>query len=320
MTTELTNTGSYATATQHLSRRNAYVGLVKNLAMIVIVCACAYVGYEIIINNKSFDQIIPSLTSHVQVITDFFSDDPSGDGGSPVAEAEITDDQQDVIEGEDDLVDPDAEPIDMAQNIGVIAYTPNNPYLGLPNRLVGDIAPLSRKWSPQEEAVWHRGITHTFPYQHYKTVLDVVRARLAGSDVVLWDALDDDKLWVRMWAVCGLADFGIELDGSSVTKAIGSVRAELVSNFFKRFIGKNTAGQRYVMRYALPVVTPRTRLVIYQALLGERDELNDLYLVAASLDPNRKVSRWAKNTMRRLYIPQSELDNYRQQIVSSTFQ
>ena len=287
--------------------------------MIVIVCACAYVGYEIIINNKSFDEIISSLPNHAQVITGFFSDTPADDGGdsSSVAESEpeIIDDQPDVST---DIADDLDEGI--TQDIGTIAYTHDNPYLGLPNRLVGEIAPLSRKWSPQEEAVWHRGITHSFPYQHYKTVRDVVRARLAGSDVVLWGALDDDKLWVRMWAVCGLADFGIELEGSSVIKAIGSAHADLTRNFFKRFISKSTAGQRYVMRYALPVVTPQTRRVIYQALLSERDDLSDLYLVAASLDPDRTMSRWAKNTLRRLYISQTEIDNYRQQIVSSTFQ
>ena len=321
MTTELTDTGSYATVTQSTARRgNPYVGLIKNLAMIVVVCACAYVGYEIIINNKSFDEIISSLPKHAQVITGFFSDTPAGDSDDspPLAEAEpeITDDQGDVA---DDIAE-DLIAEDHSQDLGIITFSAGNPYLGLPNRLIGDIAPLARKWSPQEEAVWHRGITHSFPYQHYKTVRDVVRTRLAGSDVVLWDALDDDKLWVRMWAVCGLADFGIEIDGPSVTKAIGSARSDLIRNFFKRFIGKSTAGQRYVMRYALPVVAPSTRLVIYRALLSQRDDLNDLYLVAASLDPNRRLSRWAKNTLRRLYISQTEIDNYQRQITSSTFQ
>lgn len=318
MTTELT--GSYATATQNLASRSNYVGLIKNLAILVVVCACAYIGYEIIINNKSFDQIISSLPNHVQVITNFFSDAPSGDGEESVAdpESEITDDQEDIIEDSAEIVDALDE--DIIQTVGTIAYSADNPYLGLPNRLSGDIAPLARKWSPQEEAVWHRGITHSFPYQHYKTVQDVVKSRLAGSDVVLWDALNDDKLWVRMWAVCGLAEFGIEIDGASVNKAIGTARPELVRNFFKRFIGKNTAGQRYVMRYALPVVGPQTRLVIYRALLNQRDDLSDLYLVAASLDPDRRLSRWANRTLQRLYIPRTEIDNYRQQITSSTFQ
>lgn len=320
MTTELTDTGSYATVTQSTARRsNVYVGFIKNLAMIVVVCACAYVGYEIIINNKSFGEIISSLPNHAQVITGFFSDTPVGDGDSSTvteSEPEIIDDQPDMPA---DIADDLDEGITQ-QDLGAIVYSADNPYLGLPNRLVGEIAPLARKWSPQEEAVWHRGITHSFPYQHYKTVRDVVRARLAGSDVVLWGALDDDKLWVRMWAVCGLADFGIELEGSSVIKAIGSAHTDLTRNFFKRFISKSTAGQRYVMRYALPIVAPQTRLVIYQALLSQRDDLSDLYLVAASLDPDRMMSRWAKNALRRLYISQNEIDNYRRQITSSTFQ
>lgn len=319
----------------------------KVVGSIAIVALLGYVAYETTTNDKNTDEILPSFGGYYQDILDFFSDDEEAItdvplDGNPSDTATSTSQgiahhapAHDAAPGpllgiattipppetESDAVtglDGDIHSIEgMLDNLP--ALTPENPYIGLPNRFIGDVPLLGRTWSPQEESVWHEGISHEFTWQHLKTVKDVISERLTGSDAILWEALEDDKFWTRMWAVIGLADFGIEINNNTVLKALRDERPSLITNFFKRFRNKSTPGQRYIMRYAVRNVNPNTRRVIFEALLNANDDLSAIYLVAATLDQDTKVKNWANRNIGRLLLSPEQIDIYKEKITSSSF-
>lgn len=180
------------------------------------------------------------------------------------------------------------------------SYVPGNPYWALPNKLTGPKTALARPWSAEEEDVWRAQIGHQFSYQRWQAVMDIRKRQLSGSDVLLWEALQDKKFWTRMYAAVGLAEFNIELSIESLDSAIGQERSELIANFFERFVQKPNQGQAFIMRQAVRLLDERGRLVALRGIDRVRDPLSDLYLVAATLDPGEKVQRWVE---RRLMQP-----------------
>ena len=125
----------------------------------------------------------------------------------------------------EDVPDPFAPPppsVEIAQPTQIIEPMPAamSIYSYIPASLP-EIEPMSRIWSAQEEQVWRRGITNSYAWQRYKTVLEVKSSRLVQSRVILWDALEDNTFWTRMRAVMALAEFGVPVKKLNVQKAIG---------------------------------------------------------------------------------------------------
>ncbi|MCB9229975.1 MAG: hypothetical protein H6618_10240, partial [Deltaproteobacteria bacterium] len=110
--------------------------------------------------------------------------------------------------------------------------------------------PVAPVWSASQEQLWRQGIAHKFPWQRYKTVMEVRAERPEQSQVILYDALNDPQFWTRMRAVIALAESGIPVPSKTVKQAIGSEEKSLVARFFKRFSLKNSAGERYILRMA----------------------------------------------------------------------
>ena len=173
--------------------------------------------------------------------------------------------------------------------------------------------PPDSSWSAQQKQTWRRGITHIFPWQRYKTIMEVRSRRLAQSQVILYDALNDNRFWIRMRAVMALADFGVSVSPGTVRKAIGVEEKSLVSRFFRRFYRKNTPGERYVMRMSLPLIKPSGRVTILRSLFafGVRAENHGLYLAAALEDPDDKIRSFASLVANR--ESGSWLENQRRQ-------
>jgi hypothetical protein len=117
-------------------------------------------------------------------------------------------------------------------------------------------------------------------------------ARLKGSQLLLNDALAQPKFWTRMEALIALAESGEAVDIDSVELGIGTTRRPLIQNYFRRFRKQITPGELYVMRQAIRIVDAGTRRVILENLVERRDSINELYLVAATYDPNAKVNGW----------------------------
>lgn len=183
-------------------------------------------------------------------------------------------------------VKPESGPIDLA-----------NPYWSLPNPLENVPTAEQGVLTPGQEERWRQGLAHPFIWQRYKTVTELRAARLKGSQYLLTDALAQPKFWTRMEALLALAEMGEAVDIDSVEAGIGSTRRPLVQNYFRRFRQQATAGELYIMRQAVRIVGAGTRKIILENLLKHRDVTNELYLVAATYDPNPKVSDWIKEAL-----------------------
>lgn len=342
-------TGSAATASSAYDTAHHDAGnpiITKVLVPLVIVVAVSiggYVAYEIFVNNKSPDQIVPLLYSKGQeVIALFLGTDggtvaPPPAGGQEVVAVppsipvpEVAAPPVEVAEPAPLEVQVDPPIIDepppaygneqsgeQAQSLSKL--TTESSYLELPNTLASKKLQFARAWSMQEEEVWRSGLTHQFAWQQYKAVQDVITMKLAGSDAILWEALNNPRLWTRMKALTGLVKFGANVDSDTVLRALGEERPSLIANYFKRFTIRNDAAQRFIMRYALRMVGPRARLHIIRALVVGADELSDLYLVAATRDLDRRVSRWAEAKLKSKNLPPDVLEKYRNQVGTSSF-
>jgi hypothetical protein len=188
------------------------------------------------------------------------------------------------------------------------AQVTGNPYWTLPNQIVGIKPRLGRMWNALEEEAWRAGLLHRYPYQRYKTVQDVRKRRLRGSDAVLWDAMQDKKFWTRMFAAVGLAEMNIEVSIQTLEGAMAGGRSELVADFFERFTRRPNAGQVFVMRQVVRVLDEKGRFMVLRGINRANDGLRDLYLVAATQDPSRKIQRWAERELDRRRMPQARRD------------
>jgi hypothetical protein len=177
-----------------------------------------------------------------------------------------------------------------------VATTPQvdlgNPYWSLPNPLDATMGVEGAVLTPAQEERWRQGLAHPFVWQRYKTVMDMRAARMKGSQLLLNDALAQPKFWTRMEALIALAEAGEAVDIDSVEMGIGSTRRPLIQNYFRRFRKEVSPGELYIMRQAIRIVDAGTRRVILENLVNRRDSINELYLVAATYDPNAKVNGW----------------------------
>ena len=334
-------TGSVATMssaydTSHHESSNPIVR--KVLIPLVIVVALSiggYVAYEIVVNNKKPEEIVPLLFSRGQELiallwnmVDKEAVTPPAGGqevvvappepeAPPPPEPEAPPPPEPVAVLEEPPLNNEPPPVNVDRP-GIVptqdSFMSDNPYVDLPNRMLVDKPQFSRAWSPQEEEVWRSGLTHQFAWQHYKTVQDVIVLRLAGSDAILWEALNSPRLWVRMKAVIGLAQFGMNVDSDTALRALGDERPSLVANYFKRFTISSTPSERFIMRYALRTVGPHARRHIIKALAVRRDELSDIYLVAGTIDKDYRVKRRAEVELQRINLPPELLEKHRNQI------
>lgn len=178
-----------------------------------------------------------------------------------------------------------------------------NPYWHLPNSIDGGAAPLGHLWTPDEEERLRASMAHRFSYQRWRTVQDVRQKRLRGSEVILWTGIQDKKFWTRAYAAIGLAEMNIPITLTSLDGVLQDARSELISGFFERFTKRCNPGQCYVLRAALRLMDGPGRLVALRGIANSRDRYRQLYLAAATLDPEPGVQKWVKN-----YLSQFPLD------------
>jgi hypothetical protein len=190
-----------------------------------------------------------------------------------------------------------------------------NPYWMLPNELASHPLPMGASWSRRHEEAWRRGLNHHFPYQHYKTTKTIRESRLKGSELLLFEALDDKKFWTRMNAAIGLAEFGYRIDIATVEKALGKANQSLIKNYFKRFDHSATPGELYVMRQAIRLVAAPARKQILSILLATNQDKDRIYLAAAAFDPAQSLKKWFVEENLPAKIPASVMDNYKNLVV-----
>jgi len=171
---------------------------------------------------------------------------------------------------------------------------PANPYWDLPNRIVGMQKPPGRIWSTDEEGAFRSGLNHMFTYQQHKAVMDIRKLKLAGSDAVLWEALQNKKFWTRMWAAIGLAEFNNEISLETIEGTIENARSELIATFLERLQKNPNPGQVFIARQLVKILDERGRLSALKIINNSNDKLRDLYLTAATVDPGLKIQHWSR--------------------------
>lgn len=182
-----------------------------------------------------------------------------------------------------------------------------NPYWALPNAIEGK-SPIGPIWTAVQEEEWRSGISHKYPYQRLKTVMDVRKNRRRGAQTILWEALEDKKAWPRLYASIGLAEYNIPLANKVLAKAIGRARPALISGFFERFVAKPNPGQAYIIRQVIRMLDENGRLTCLRAIWNTRDRFRDLYVAAATLDPGPKVREWVRQVLLQRSMPLERFD------------
>jgi hypothetical protein len=255
--------------------------------LVVLLAVVGYGAYEYFVEGESpIDQLMG-------LIHGLFGDDETPQEAPPPPA------------NKEKAPEPAAKPQPAGKRFKVV---PGNPYWALPNRRLGPDASLGTVWTPEEEETLRAGLTHKYAYQRYKTVQDVRKARHAGSDVILWDALQDKKFWTRMWAVMGLAEVNVDVELKDLERALGTARSELVADYFERFVHKASPAHLYIMRQAVRVLDERGRLVVLRAIHRSRDQLRNVYMTAAALDPGKQVQAWVKQALTERPVPPDEFD------------
>lgn len=210
---------------------------------------------------------------------------------------------------------------DDADQIGNVDVDVRDPYRIIANELDEDaLKSLNRgrrAMSVTEEQGWKAALDHKFPYQHYRAVEEMRTFRAGGSESVLRLALDDKRFWVRMNAAIALVESGVPLMASEVEKAVKNPatkaeRRDLLNGYFQRFTRSSNMAERYVLKFALPLVPDAARIEILQALANAGDPDVELFMIAGSFDPSRRVQRWATKWLAGHPAALLRMDEYRQ--------
>ena len=189
-------------------------------------------------------------------------------------------------------ITPKAKPASF--NIDQINHSPEKLYRPIPNELITGVSDIDLD-PIGNEGQWSDQMKSQYPWQRYKTVLEIKRSRSEKFSFVLEQALNDQKFWIRMYALMGLADLGIMVEEGKISKAIQNVSHLNQEKFLKRFIEENTAGDRYILRSLMSMSGPKVR---YNILLSLKNAESDLelfenYIYAARFDPDSRVKKLA---------------------------
>jgi hypothetical protein len=253
-------------------------------AMVLMLLAASYVGYDILINDQNpLDEWATKWTA----MLDFFhgeDEDPAPVSAPP----------------KEKVAKVEAKKLRPGDALKVVK---GNPYWSLPNRLLGSGTALGRAWTPDEEETLRLGLEHHFRYQHFKAVRSIQTSKFTGSESLLWVALKDKGFWIRMNAAVTLAEFATEVPINALEGALTHARSDLIANFFERFVHRPNVGQLYLMRQIVRLLDEKGRLVVLRAISRSKDELRDLYMVAATQDPGRHIKSWITKALQERPIP-----------------
>lgn len=298
------------------------VGSVKRILRMGLLFAASFIvvgGTVFFINSENLmvdlgledeaEPILPDLKKKKKDQTEVAATSPA-ESDSEVAAGDAGENGQGVGDAEAD-----------ADQIGNVDVDVRDPYRIIANELDEDALKAlnrgRRAMSVTEEQGWKAALDHKFPYQHYRAVEEMRTFRAGGSESVLRLALDDKRFWVRMNAAIALVESGVPLMASEVEKAVKNPatkaeRRDLLNGYFQRFTRSSNMAERYVLKFALPLVPDAARTEILQALANAGDPDVELFMIAGSFDPSRRVQRWATKWLARHPAALLRMDEYRQ--------
>lgn len=233
--------------------------------------------------DLSSDEALDSASNDLSVEEE--APDAFRESGDPAAEVGNS-----ATSPEDEIIDVGSSATSSEDDVSWV----DNPYWNLPNDFSQNINKPNLSWDVDREEVWRDKLSSKFIYQQYSVLKEVRDARLRGSEVLLWDMLEGRKVWLRMKALMALADFGEKVTMRDTQTAIGDARQSTLANFFKRFRAKASVGELFVLRQLVRTLDSRARFEVLKVLSNQRDVFTNIYLTAATYDPDFLISAWAK--------------------------
>ena len=94
---------------------------------------------------------------------------------------------------------------------------------------------------------------------------------MKGSEILLYESLDQPKLWIRMEALIGLAELGVKYGINTAQRAVSEARLSLQKNYFKRYQENLSIPERYTLTQLLKISQAPVRVQILANLLQNRD-------------------------------------------------
>jgi hypothetical protein len=275
--------------------------------ILLLVGAGSYSAYEVLVNDHNpFESMLVSLDELIKSGMGQDLAEPQTDAAVVAAS----------VAQKGSPKNSDSGPVSERADLSVKSNT-SKVYNGLPNKQPTQPATVdAAKDAPaavSDEIV--AGMNHEFVYQRFKAIQEIRKQKLIAATDLLRQGLVDEKFWNRMYSAITLADFGVPVTVAELGDAIEDTRSELVANFFRRFLKKPGAGELYIMRQMLRVADERGRLVLLQAIAASRDDLRNLYLVAATMEDSAKIKGWATTAVKGLRLPQEELQKLREQVL-----
>ena len=164
----------------------------------------------------------------------------------------------------------------------------HNPYWGLSNHRPQ--RGKARKITAAEESTLRHMMRAKRPWQRYQAISKVNNEYLRGTDLLIAEALRDQKLWVRMKALMAQGRVGKSLRLADIRQAFGQHQGALAAHFIMRLIKKAQPEDLYVLRESLKLAEPRLRRMIMR-VLGRFPNIheNQLFLVAGLYDDDPYV-------------------------------
>jgi hypothetical protein len=270
------------------------------VVLIIVLSIVGYAAYEMFVNERN---PIDAVTAWYGELTGAETEADPGGAMTPAEAAKARAAKARAAKAEAAALAAAAKEASRYNGVAPVA---GNPYWALPNKIFGRL-PLSRTWTSDEEETFRAGITHRFSYQRWQTVQTIRKMRLSGSDVVLWDAMQDRKLWTRMGAAVGLAELNIEVSLNVIEGLIQDAGSELVADYFERYTRTPNAGQAFMLRQVIRILDEKGRLIALQGIERSQDGYRDLYLAAATRDPGRHVQQWVQKVLSHHPIPPARM-------------
>ena len=76
---------------------------------------------------------------------------------------------------------------------------------------------------------------HRYLNKRLNAIREIRRLRMKDPEILLFESLDQPKLWLRMEALLGLAELGVKFGINTAQRAVSEARLSLQKNFFKRY-------------------------------------------------------------------------------------
>ena len=167
---------------------------------------------------------------------------------------------------------------------------------------------------PTLEHEWREELQHRFLNVRLNTLKEIRRLKMKGAELILYESLDQPKLWLRMEALFGLAEQGIKFDHTVAQRALADSRVSLQKNYFKRFKRKLTEPELYVHRQTLKVASGPVRVELLKNLLVNQGVENHIFVQAARFDVDLDVTDWFNKSIGQNSLLSGSLAAYRKAI------